>query len=226
MGQIIARKLQEQPDLAKEGWIVDDQGEGGLQFDQGLCGRALVEAWVLTQEPRYLEAARRAAAWAMSQPVVGNWNYNAFSVGLLARLAQATGEAQYLEAAVAKARLGVLPGQLPSGRWLDAHNACAVYHDILLHSLLELLAALPAAHPFRPEVQEALERGLNQAAEETNTHGFTGTWTGNFAWALRLLGERPAWRTALNSSVNAAMTGRTKGLGMEAVAVLELGAGR
>ena len=48
-----------------------------------------------------------------------------------------------------KADIGVLPGQMPGGRWFDAHNACAVYHNILLRELLELLHAVPADHPFR-----------------------------------------------------------------------------
>lgn len=52
-----------------------------------LCGRALVSAWELTGDERYLDAARKSGDWAMSRPLVSNWNYNAFSVGLLARLA-------------------------------------------------------------------------------------------------------------------------------------------
>lgn len=63
-----------------------------------------------------------------------------------------------------KADIGVLPGQMPGGRWFDAHNACAVYHNILLRDLLELLRALPAGHDFRATLLDALTRGLDQAA--------------------------------------------------------------
>lgn len=129
---------------------------------------------------------------------------NVFSVGLLARLFTATGETRYLDSAVKKADIGVLPGQMPGGRWFDAHNASAVYHNILMRDVLELHRALPELHAFRPALLDALTRGLNQAAEETLAHGFTGTWTDNFAHGLQWIGENIKWRDALNANVNAA----------------------
>lgn len=222
VGYLMERMLKEHPDMVVDGWIPDDRGDGGLQFDNGLCGTALVEAWDLTKDDRYLAAARRAADWATAQPMVTNWNYNAFSAGFLARLARATGESKYLDAAVEKARVGVLPGQMKSGRWFDAHNACAVYHNILLRDLLEVFAALPESHEFRTEVRGSLVRGLDQAADETVAQGFTGVWAANFARALVLLGENAKWRDALNVCVNAAMTGKARTLGPDAVHVLEL----
>jgi hypothetical protein len=63
-----------------------------------------------------------------------NWNYNSFSVWLLSKAFAATGELRYLEAAVQKARLGVIPGQLT--------------------------AVMPADHPHRAEVVGALQLGL------------------------------------------------------------------
>jgi hypothetical protein len=104
---------------------------------------------------------------------------------------------------VKKAEVGVLPGQMPGGRWFDAHNACAVYHNILLRELLELLHVLPADHVFRPTLLDAVKRGLNQAAEETLSHGFTGTWTDNFARGLLWIGENRSWRDAMNVNLNA-----------------------
>ena len=223
VGYLMERMLKEHPDLVVDGWIPDDRGDGGLQFDNGLCGTALVEAWELTHDDRYLAGARRAGDWASAQPMVANWNYNAFSAGLLGRLARATGERKYLDSAVEKARVGVLPGQMKSGRWFDAHNACAAYHNILLRDLLEVFAALPESHDFRAELRDALVRGLDQAAGETVAQGFTGHWTANFARALVLLGENAKWREALNVCVNAALTGKARSLGPDAVRVLELG---
>ena len=223
VGYLMERMLKEHPDLVVDGWIPDDRGDGGLQFDNGLCGTALVEAWELTHDDRYLAGARRAGDWASAQPLVSNWNYNAFSAGLLGRLARATGERKYLDSAVEKARVGVLPGQMKSGRWFDAHNACAAYHNILLRDLLEVFAALPESHDFRAELRDALVRGLDQAAGETVAQGFTGHWTANFARALVLLGENAKWREALNVCVNAALTGKARSLGPDAVRVLELG---
>ncbi len=226
VGEIVARAIRQRPEIVVDGWIPDDFGDGGLQFDNGLCGHALLSVWELTGDARYLDGARRLAAWTLRQPVVTNWNYNAFSVGFLARLGRLTGEAASLDAAIRKADLGVLPGQLPGGRWFDAHNACAVYHNILLRELLELAHALPAQHPFRPKVIDSLTRGLDQAARETRQLGYTGTWTDNFARALLWLGENPAWRAALNVNLNAAGKNGAPTPGFSAVPVLELIAAR
>ena len=225
VGHMVARIIQEHPDMVVNDWIPDDRTDGGLQFDNGLCGSALISAWTLTKDARYLEAARRAGDWAITRPLVPNWNYNAFSVGLLARLATATGEAKYLDAAVAKADIGVLPGQMAGGRWFDAHNACVVYHDILLRELLELHRALPAGHPFGPTLRGAITRGLNQAADETLAHGFTGTWTGIFARGLQWIGEDKKWRDALNVNLNASGKGGAPTPGFAVLCVLE-GIGR
>lgn len=221
VGRIVARAIQEHPEIVVNDWIPDDRMDGGLQFDNGLCGRALISAWELTKDERYLDGARKAGEWAMKRPLVSNWNYNAFSVGLLARLATATGEARYLDSAVRKADAGVLPGQMPGGRWFDAHNACAVYHNILLRELLELFHALPANHPFRPTLLDAITRGLNQAAEETLARGFTGTWTDNFARGLLWIGENRTWRDALNANLNASGKGGAPTPGFAIIAVLE-----
>jgi len=221
VGFIVARALQEHPDIVVDDWIVDDRTDGGLQFDNGLCGTALISAWELTKDDRYLVAARKSGDWAIKRPLVSNWNYNAFSVGLLARLFIATGDEAYLNAAVKKAEIGVLPGQMPSGRWVDAHNACAVYHNILLRELLWLLRALPANHHYRPLLSDALARGLDQAAEETLENGFTGTWTEPFARGLHWIGENRKWRSALNVNLNASGKDNAPSPGFAVLAVLE-----
>jgi hypothetical protein len=226
VGFIVQRAIQEHPEMVVDGWIADDRDDGGLQFDHGLCGSALVAVWELTRDERYLTAAKRAGDWAIARPLVANWNYNAFSVGLLARLHRATGDAKYLDAAVEKAEVGVLPGQMPMGRWFDAHNASAVYHHILLRDLTDLLAALPAGHRIHPTLRDAVVRGLDQAADETLARGYTGTWTDNFARALVVLGENAKWRDALNVCLNAAGHNGAPVAGFAIVAVLELAAAK
>ncbi len=224
VGRMVARAIKEHPEIVVNDWIPDDRADGGLQFDNGLCGKALVSAWQLTGDDRYLAAAQRAGDWAISRPLVSNWNYNAFSVGLLARLANVTQDKQreeYLAAAIKKAQIGVLPGQMASGRWFDAHNACAVYHNILMRELLELLHALPVDHAFRPTLLDAIQRGLNQAADETRKYGYTGTWTDNFAMGLLLVGENKAWRDALNINLNASGKNGAPTPGFAILAVLE-----
>lgn len=224
VGRMVARAIKEHPEVVENDWIPDDQADGGLQFDNGLCGKALVSAWQLTRDDRYLAAAKRAGDWTISRPLVTNWNYNAFSVGLLARLAEVTQDNQrekYLAAAIKKAEVGVLPGQMESGRWFDAHNACAVYHNILMRELLELLHALPVDHAFRPTLLDAIHRGLNQAADETLQHGYTGTWTDNFAKGLLWVGENKVWRDALCVNLNASGKNGAPTPGFAILAVLE-----
>ncbi len=159
-----AERAGKRADHVRAGWAFDDGADGGLQFDNAECGNALLDLHAAVPDTRWLEAARRAGDWAVARPVARNWNYNSFSVHLLARLAVVTGERRYLDAALAKARLGVLPGQLTSGpragRWVDPHNARPAYHYIMLGALAELAGALPAADPARPEIVRALALGL------------------------------------------------------------------
>ncbi len=150
--------------IVRNGWVIDDDGDGGLQFDNGECGVAILELYESTQDTKYLDAARKSADWALSRPLVGNWNYNSFSVHLLTRAYRVTGDVKYLEGALKKALLGVIPGQLTqgpyAGRWNDPHNARPSYHYIMLRSLAELTAALPHDDAARPEVLAALRLGL------------------------------------------------------------------
>lgn len=155
-------------DLVVGGWMVRDHDprDGGLQFDHGTCGTALVRAARETGLPRYRDAARRAGEWARAQRAVTNWNYNAFSVLLLATLADAEPAGPWAQAALERARIGLLPGALPDGRWADPHNARIVYHQIITWALAALdrvvddawLAATLRAARLRTE-GELTERG-------------------------------------------------------------------
>ena len=151
-------------DAVHNGWVVEDLGDGGLQFDNGECGLALLELYELTKDEGYLESARRAADWAVKRPLAPNWNYNSFSVALLARFFRVTGEPRYLAAAKKKAMLGVVPGQLKdgpmAGRWVDPHNAKPAYHYIMLRALADLAIALPKDDPERADVVSSLRLGL------------------------------------------------------------------
>lgn len=160
----LAAKQGRLNEVIRNGWAIRDDGDGGLQFDNAECGVALFALYEVTQDQRYLDAAKKSADWAMAQPLVANWNYNSFSVFLLARAYRVTGVQAYLTAATKKAQLGVIPGQLNAGpnvgRWLDAHNARAVYHYIMLRGLTELADVLPATSPQRRDVAAALMLGL------------------------------------------------------------------
>lgn len=156
-----AGKLDE---IVRNGWAFEDMGDGGLQFDNGECGVAMFDLYELTKDQRHLESARKAADWALARPLCANWNYNSFSVRLLARAFAVIGDAKYLDSAVRKARLGVIPGQLTdgprAGRWMDAHNARPAYHYIMMCALAQLAAVMPPLHEHRSEVVRSLSLGL------------------------------------------------------------------
>lgn len=167
-----ANKLTE---IVRNGWAFEDHEDGGLQFDNATCGIAIFDLYDLTKDQRYLNSARKAADWALMRPLCTNWNYNAFSVHLLAKAHAITKESRYLDAAVQKARFGVLPGQLNegphAGRWMDAHNARPAYHYIMMSALAQLTAELPQTHPDHHAIQFALKLGLTTRNTEFFTHG-------------------------------------------------------
>ena len=170
-----AEKAGKLDQVVRNGWMYDDLGDGGLQFDNGECGVAMFELYEVTKDPRHLASARRASEWALARPLCPNWNYNSFSVYLLAKAFAITGEARYLESALHKARLGVVPGQLAegprAGRWVDPHNARPAYHYIMMRALAQLVAVMPQEHPHRIEILNALKLGLTARNEEIVRRG-------------------------------------------------------
>jgi hypothetical protein len=198
--------LKGKPEALVDGWIVDDLN-GDLQYDNGICGVALVEAYGATGEEVYLEGARRACDWALGRPLCTNWNYNAFGVWLLARTARASGEKKYLDAALERLKVGVLPGQMENGRWFDPHNARLVYHGIIVRGMLEVHRALDPEHGFRAELEDSLRRALDHAATQIQGGGASSNSTSTevFCSALTLLGANDLWQRALNINVNAGL---------------------
>jgi uncharacterized protein YyaL (SSP411 family) len=170
-----AEKAGKLDTVVRNGWAFDDTGEGGMQFDNGECGVAMLDLYELTKDPRYLESALKAADWALARPLCTNWNYNSFSVRLLARAFALTGDGKYLDAATKKARLGVIPGQLTdgprAGRWMDAHNSRPAYHYIMMCALGQLAAAMPPSHEHRQEIVRSLSLGLKARNAEMVSHG-------------------------------------------------------
>lgn len=199
-GRMLREMLTKHPDALVDGWLVSDGGRGDLQYDNGLCGVALLEAHRLAGDARHLAAARRAAAWARTQPIVTNWNYNSFTVWFLARLANATGERAWHDEALRRCRLGMLPGQMENGRWLDPHNAKLVYHAILCRALVEL--SVSGARFGAPDaaVERAARLGLDNAADEILGQGVSVVTvpTETFSLALVRWRDDARWRRALH----------------------------
>jgi len=159
------------PEAFQDGWIIDDFGDGGLQFDNGVCAVTMLTAFEHFKTTAYRESAERACRWAVERPVVPNWNYNAFSVWALARCVEAVGREDFRAPAIQKTVLGILPGQLPAGRWLDRHNCRTVYHAIILRALAMLYRILPQEPPLRKWVRSAIERAEAVLLDELYTSG-------------------------------------------------------
>ncbi len=170
-----ARTLGNEPRILRNGWIIEDLEDGGLQFDNAECGVALLELHAATRDDKYLVAAKAAADWAMTRPVVPNWNYNSFSVYLLATASRITRDEKYTDAAKRKARLGVYPGQLTEGkhrgRWVDPHNARPAYHYILARSLAALALSLRTDDPERARALHGLRLALRARNGEIIARG-------------------------------------------------------
>jgi hypothetical protein len=162
-------------EVVKNGWAFDDLTDGGLQFDNALCGVALFELYEVSHEKRFLMGAIDTADWAVKRSFVTNWNYNSFSVYLLATAYRVTHETKYLNAAKEKARLGVLPGQLLDGpykgRWADPHNARPAYHYIMVRGLTAMFAVLPGDDPDRESVAISIRAAMQARNDEFTSKG-------------------------------------------------------
>ncbi|MEZ6142271.1 MAG: hypothetical protein R3B84_17060 [Zavarzinella sp.] len=142
-GDMITKLLLTDPDAVKDGWVVVEDPEGGSQFDAGECGMSLLLAGQTFKKDEWLAAGIKAADWCLKAPMVANFNYNSFSVSLLCAAYQHTKKQEYLTAATTKYHIGVVSGQLSNGRWIDPHNARAVYMTIMVRSQHDLAECLP-----------------------------------------------------------------------------------
>ncbi len=173
-----ARRRGVYDQIVRNGWIIDDTGDGGLNYDAGLVGEALLSLHRATGDARYLNSALRTADWAASRPLVPNFNYNGFTAVLLARAAEVTGNPYYLDEAIVRIRLGVLSGQIKegprAGSWIDPHNGRLVYRFVMLGQLSRFINAMPTDHPDRAELRSALLLGLLSAESQMRENGGIG----------------------------------------------------
>lgn len=204
-GEMTEHLLEQGGVTIKDGWVISPDPSGGSQFDTGECGVALLQAGQVYQNPAWTKAGLKAADWAAQQKCVPNFNYNSFSVSLLAQAFAVTKERNYWEAAWHKWELGVAPGQVANGRWIDPHNARTVYHLIILRAINDLLETKPKDLPTNDlaSLQQAADKAVSVVTEEFEKLGVTNT---SYALSelIRFRDLRPSLEAQLQSSITAA----------------------
>lgn len=155
------------------GWLVFAHLPAEYFFDTGLAGEALLAVYEATGAPRYLTAATAAADWADAQDITPNWNYNAFITSFFVALHHSTKDVSWLDRAVARARLGVVPGMLvdgpDAGHWRDPHNERIAYRAIMARAQVSLAGALAAAGPDRHAEAEEMTLAAQRAVAALET---------------------------------------------------------
>jgi hypothetical protein len=137
-------------------------------MDTEMVSDALFHGYHYFKDRRYLKSALKAADWAKTFKCVPNWNYNAFSIKLLAQAYQETGNKEYLDACRKKLAVGLLPGQTETGRWIDGHNALIQYHMIIMRCLAETYPLLPRDDNYRRVIKKAVEKGVTPLIQKNS----------------------------------------------------------
>jgi hypothetical protein len=192
-----ARMAKKFPDKVRNGYVYVE--EDGTQFDTGCVAYALAYGFQILKAQRYLDAARKAADWALTFPLSHNWNYNAFSVWQLAKLYEITKDEKYRKRAHEIALLGVLPGQLDSGGWSDQHNARSVYHWIIVRGLVELLRVMPPDSAETTFLRERTRIAIQSRVNDILAHGGSNSESALVATvdAMLFFGANKQWQEAL-----------------------------
>lgn len=164
------------------GWLVNDKGTGEFKFDAGIISNAFYQAYLFTGNLNYKTACVKAANFLAVQYLNRNFNYNSFAALGCVRGYQLAGDTQLLKRASLNMRIGLLPGQLPNGRWFDGHNARSVYHGLMLKHLSEAVAVLPAGND-RDTLINSLLRGITNQ----NTYYRQCGYSGAYRWQMACL---------------------------------------
>ncbi|MBL8516693.1 MAG: hypothetical protein JNM76_06960 [Betaproteobacteria bacterium] len=192
-----AKVAKDHPDKVKDGFLYVQAD--GTQFDTGCAAYALAYGYQVLKDERFLNSARKAGDWALTFSLSPNWNYNSFSVWQLAKIGGVTGERRYVDGAIRIAKLGILPGQMESGRWSDQHNAKSVYHWIMVRGLVELVRVLPADHPDRNMIRDKTKLAVQSRVDDILRHGGVNQVSALVALteSLDVFGANSGWEAAL-----------------------------
>ncbi len=157
---VVEGMIAQRSDAVKDGWVVHVDPIGMAQTETGPCGIALARAAALLNRDAWFVAAAKAAEWAVGQPCLPSFVATAASAGLVARSYLDAGEDPDLVGLIRKLTLGLLPGQVENGRWVDPQSATTSNHLLILRALENAWEAIPAN---RDEIREELKRSIDLA---------------------------------------------------------------
>ncbi len=158
---------EQEPDGCYRLWTRKKEGQvphHGCLFETGIAAAALVKGYEYFKDERYLEASARAARWELDWPVDRNVNFNAFVIWHLAEHYRLTRDDALLERTIYKTRQAMITPQQVTGGW-SGHNSWIWYHGINVRAFAALYGVLPAGHPFRAELDQALHASLSYACQ-------------------------------------------------------------
>jgi hypothetical protein len=165
-------------EVTRNGWVFSDFQEGGLQFDNGLAGEALIRLYERTGDKRYLAGAEKAAKWTLAQPLSHNFNYNGFAALLLANVSRVTGNKTDLEAALHISKRGAISGQWQggddAGNWIDPHNKRLNYRYLMMRQLLAVHEAASQSGTPDADIANSLALGLASLERQQRENGGLG----------------------------------------------------
>jgi hypothetical protein len=169
-GEAIEKIVEQNPDAVKDGWLVVPDPEGGNQADTAECGIALLRAGAEYKNTDWTKAGRKAADWALRQPNVPNFHYNAYSLSLICEVYRVTGDKAYLDSVQKKHAIGIASGQSPNGRCVHPECARTASHVVLLRAFHDLEEVLPAGKE-RENVAATARLAVKALVEEADKLG-------------------------------------------------------
>ena len=108
----------------------------------------------------------------MGQPCLPNFVANAPSAGLLARAYLDAKQDRHLVGLAGKLNIGLLPGQVENGRWIDAASATTPNHLAILRALHDAWEAIPAdREDLRRDLKPAIDLAMPSLLAECKALG-------------------------------------------------------
>ena len=169
---LVDKMVAQHPEAVKDGWVIHVDPIGTAQIETAACALALTAAGKATGRTDWAKATQRAADWAAGQPCLPNFVANAASIGLLAHAYLDARQDRHLVGFTRKLTLGLLPGQVENGRWIDPISATTPNHLAIIRALQDAWEATPADRDdFRRDLKGSLDLAMASLFAESKCLG-------------------------------------------------------